>query len=542
MRFLPVLLLTSALIAQTNALPDARALLMRSGGSALMADTIRLEGTESTDQVSESGHVEATAGFTLERATNGRMRWESTAGTAKVLQIADGKAYWTYFSVSHSYMKVAHSNEPTNDPYSRLKFSRDPKAFDGAKVEREESLEFGGEKVPCVVVQAAYKSMPGNPAAREITRTVWIAKSDDRALRDVWDFNWVPGGTANPVKARITDEYKVIESGIPLPDDSFVFVPPEGSREITVGAPTHANPPAGIRYAPIHEVKPEYTEEARRAGLQGTISLYVEIETGGHPSTVQVMQGLGLGLDERAVEAVKQSEYPAAATTGHREVDVEFRLASPAPWDVTGEAYTVTIPEGQRVDTIVKPVPVRYVAPDPAACQSPGTVMLYFAVGADGSPRLVRASDSYEGPLAAAAVKAVEGWLFEPAALDGKTAEARAAVEFECQPGGMILQSERPPLPVYRVGGGVGAPVLLAKVEPEYSEEARKAKLQGANLFYVQISPEGKATSIMVVRSLGLGLDEKAMEAVKRWRFKPGMKDGKPVTVEATIEVNFKLL
>jgi TonB family protein len=95
---------------------------------------------------------------------------------------------------------------------------------------------------------------------------------------------------------------------------------------------------------------------------------------------------------------------------------------------------------------------------------------------------------------------------------------------------------------VYRVGGGVTAPALLYKVEPEYSEEARKAKYQGTVLLYVQVDPSGKAINMRVLHSLGLGLDEKAMEAVKKWKFRPGMKDGKPVTVEAQIEVNFRLL
>jgi TonB family protein len=95
---------------------------------------------------------------------------------------------------------------------------------------------------------------------------------------------------------------------------------------------------------------------------------------------------------------------------------------------------------------------------------------------------------------------------------------------------------------VYRVGGGVSAPVLLSKTEPEYSEEARKAKHQGTVMLYVQIDPSGHATHIQVIKSLGLGLDEKAIEAVNKWKFSPGKKDGKPVTVEATIEVNFRLL
>ena len=95
---------------------------------------------------------------------------------------------------------------------------------------------------------------------------------------------------------------------------------------------------------------------------------------------------------------------------------------------------------------------------------------------------------------------------------------------------------------VFRVGGGVTAPALLFKVEPEYSEEARKAKYQGTVVLYVEVDPTGKPRNLRVVRSLGLGLDEKAIEAVNRWKFRPGQKDGKPVTVAATIEVNFRLL
>jgi TonB family protein len=95
---------------------------------------------------------------------------------------------------------------------------------------------------------------------------------------------------------------------------------------------------------------------------------------------------------------------------------------------------------------------------------------------------------------------------------------------------------------VYRVGNGVTAPVLLYKVEPQYTEEARAAKYQGTVLVFAEIQPDGTATNIKVIRSLGLGLDQKAIEAVSQWRFKPGTKDGVPVPVGATIEVNFRLL
>lgn len=95
---------------------------------------------------------------------------------------------------------------------------------------------------------------------------------------------------------------------------------------------------------------------------------------------------------------------------------------------------------------------------------------------------------------------------------------------------------------VFRIGGGVSAPVPLYKVEPEYSEEARKAKFQGTVVLSIVIDEHGTPTNFKVVRPLGLGLDEKAIEAVQKWKFRPGMKDGRAVAVLATVEVNFRLL
>ena len=95
---------------------------------------------------------------------------------------------------------------------------------------------------------------------------------------------------------------------------------------------------------------------------------------------------------------------------------------------------------------------------------------------------------------------------------------------------------------VFRVGGGVTAPQLVHKVDPEYSEEARKAKHQGTVELYIEVWPDGVARKIIIRRSLGLGLDEKAIEAVRQWKFKPGMRDGKPVAVGALVTVHFRLL
>jgi periplasmic protein TonB len=94
---------------------------------------------------------------------------------------------------------------------------------------------------------------------------------------------------------------------------------------------------------------------------------------------------------------------------------------------------------------------------------------------------------------------------------------------------------------VYRVGGAVSPPRVISTVEAEYTAEALKARREGSVILQVVVTPDGVAGEIHVLRSLGFGLDEKATEAVRLWRFKPGEKSGKPVSVQATLEVGFRL-
>ena len=94
---------------------------------------------------------------------------------------------------------------------------------------------------------------------------------------------------------------------------------------------------------------------------------------------------------------------------------------------------------------------------------------------------------------------------------------------------------------VFRVGGGVSAPKVIYQPDPEYSEEARKAKYQGVCVLSLIVGPDGKPRDVKVARSLGLGLDEKAIEAVNQWKFDPAQKDGRPVAVAINVEVTFRL-
>jgi hypothetical protein len=111
---------------------------------------------------------------------------------------------------------------------------------------------------------------------------------------------------------------------------------------------------------------------------------------------------------------------------------------------------------------------------------------------------------------------------------------------------------------VYKIGGAVSAPVLIYSVEPEFTEEARKAKVGGNVLVNLWVGTDGLPSHVHAIRAVyvdkdghassgplsggnGLGLEDKAVEAVRQYKFKPAMDDGKPVLVELNVDVNFQI-
>ncbi len=94
---------------------------------------------------------------------------------------------------------------------------------------------------------------------------------------------------------------------------------------------------------------------------------------------------------------------------------------------------------------------------------------------------------------------------------------------------------------VYHIGGSVRAPALIFSPDPEFSEEARKAKFSGNVEVYLWVDENGNPSHVKVVRGVGMGLDEKAMEAVRQYKFRPATQNGKPVKVDLYVEVNFQI-
>ena len=102
------------------------------------------------------------------------------------------------------------------------------------------------------------------------------------------------------------------------------------------------------------------------------------------------------------------------------------------------------------------------------------------------------------------------------------------------------LASEVTPPTVFKARKGISPPKPISTPDPEYSAEARRAYYEGTVVLGMVVEADGRPYSIKVLRSLKYGLDEKAIEGVKKWRFQPAMKDNVPVAVHVTVEVGFR--
>ena len=115
---------------------------------------------------------------------------------------------------------------------------------------------------------------------------------------------------------------------------------------------------------------------------------------------------------------------------------------------------------------------------------------------------------------------------------------------FQIPPGFTVSDAPPPPLPApgtVRIGGDVSAPLVLKMAAPEISEQARAKKISGNVLVHLIVDENGSPQQVSVKRGVGYGLDEKAVECVKKYRFKPAMRNGVPVKVEINVEVNFQV-
>jgi len=202
---------------------------------------------------------------------------------------------------------------------------------------------------------------------------------------------------------------------------------------------------------------------------------------------------------------------------------------------------------------VIQRVPAAYPA-DASPDAAEGDCVLSMVVGTDGVPTDVQVVRSHGASFDAAAVAAVKQSKFDPGTVDGKPVPVRmfARTRFFAdgrpayprimarfgQAAGMAMQGFRtPPMNPH----GLTPPRPITTAEPEYTDEARKKKIQGVVVLSVLVNEEGVPIDPQITRSLNPGLDEKAIECALKYTFRPAMRDGVPVATRIAIEMNFRI-
>ena len=166
-----------------------------------------------------------------------------------------------------------------------------------------------------------------------------------------------------------------------------------------------------------------------------------------------------------------------------------------------------------------------------------GMVVLETVIDHTGAVRDIKVLKPLPHGLSEAAVNAVKQWVFKPGTINGEAVDVVFNLTINFQLDNKDFDANGP----IRVGGDVRAPVVMEKVEPSYTEEARKARVSGIVILEAIIGRDGLVKKATVLKPLPYGLDQAAVDAVKQWKFKPGTLEGKPVDVIFNLTVSFRL-
>ncbi|MGO8815252.1 MAG: TonB family protein [Terriglobia bacterium] len=303
---------------------------------------------------------------------------------------------------------------------------------------------------------------------------------------------------------------------------------------------------------PVKQVPAVYPLAAKKAGIQGVVRLRVSISDDGSVSDIQVVSG-DPQLAKAALDAVKQWRYPASDAGQVTTVSMNFTLSNNGP---AAPGDQDSKPAQPATKTSLQPVakvsPVYPPAAKKAGIQ--GLVLLRATVATDGSVSNLEVL-SGDSQLASAALAAVKQWRYAPRE---KSVITDVTLNFTLAENGVsggvtggVIGGVKGGVTggvsggvtggVYTVGNGVSAPVPIFKPEPPYTKEAKAAKIQGKVVLKIIIGVDGAVTDVKAEPGFDEGLTENAVNTVKTWKFKPAMKDGKPVPCKVSVEVSFKL-
>lgn len=358
------LLFTSMALAQQG--EDARPLLQQVADAARNVKSWRAEYV-ATIEVEGEG-IQSKMEMPTKESSQGPnlMRREITLAGIPTLIICDGASAWTYMPVLKSYQRTTGTSAACVSTFAS--WAQILNGLQSAVITGSETLVFEGIPTPCAVVRAEYVRLPsgtnlsgGTNVQGTGTRTMCVDRNRSLILRDYIEIKAVPiSSSPNGVQSKTTIAYSSIERDPVLPPDIFAFEPPADSTLVApparaLGAPAGSSPAPRVDPRPplppgvsrvgngvtgptlISKVEPAYTEEARAAKINGTVVLYIEVDSKGVPQNIRVLRSLEPGLDQNAIYAVSQWRFRPGMKDGNpvtvaAQVEVNFRfLQSPPP-------------------------------------------------------------------------------------------------------------------------------------------------------------------------------------------------------------------
>jgi TonB family protein len=316
--------------------------------------------------------------------------------------------------------------------------------------------------------------------------------------------------------------------------------------------PSQTLPLQVIQEPPRLKVEAPYTEEARLAGLEGSVLLTGTITEDGSFQNLKVDRSLGLGLDEQAIAAAAQSRFSAGRRRAQPvTLPVDFVLPSKqSRWHLVGVEFQVPAgasrPTFAAADYPLGPG-LSLAAYDEASLLAAigrgASATVSFDIDERGYPGhfvIVKNSEDVWGPEA---VMLIQSWRFHPGMKAGAPVTVPCTLSLVWGPedftsgaiAGQVAQLYSPPpqtVTPWRV---------ISKLDPVYTEEARRAGVEGTVDVAMTVDEQGMPQNVRAITSLGAGLTESAQEAVSQWRFEPAIINGRPVAEQAVVRVDFRL-
>jgi TonB family protein len=287
--------------------------------------------------------------------------------------------------------------------------------------------------------------------------------------------------------------------------------------------------------------------------------LAVVIAEDGLAHDLRVVRELGLGLDDKAIEAVKKWRFAPGSHQGQPapaivSFAVDFFLpAKRSRWHLIQATFRP--PEGASRPIFASAKYPLGAGIGPSARDEGGilvavgrqaTVRVSFEVNEQGNPVHFQVKKASEEMWAAEAIALVRDWRFTPGEKNGVPISVPCTLDLAWGERNLTrsawerLRASADSQPL-RSGGGIDMPTVIYRLDPSYSEEARNAKLEGTVVVSLVVGEDGAPRDMRIVKPLGHGLDEKAIEALAAWRFRPPRLNGQPAPVAVNVEVNFRL-